>query len=161
MSNENSEKGIFKLNRKFQIIESLIIKTKLFPFINKEMVKNEKFNLLKNLIEQLNHQICCKSKDKNDKMVKRNDLLMGENIIQMKNLQMIIYKNLSSKSMISNFQMKDFNLKVPQTFKINNKNPFFQLKDDISEKQNYKMISSGVFYNFSDDLGLPKKFKNK
>lgn len=137
---------------------------KLFPFAQKDSHNKSRFLFLKKLNQKLDKR-CIREEPREQTLnqVEQAKLrvVAPRNRMTPKEVHEILASSLTSKFMSYYFEHKELAMKVPQTFKINTKNNYMSLKESGGEKQTFYKISSKLGYNFSDDLGIRKKFLKK
>ena len=146
-------------------MEMSIIKMKLFPFISKESFKKEKY-LFTHKINDLIKKNRIEEEEREQEMIKAEDrskvgATVPRNFFSQKETKELLSTNFSNKMMSNYYSMKETVMKVPLSFKVHVKNSQLPYKDSGGDKQNYFKFTSKQSYNFTDDLGIFKKFYTK
>jgi hypothetical protein len=134
---------------------------KLFPFLQKELLKKEQYVFLKDLQKKItDDKIEEESKPEPTKMFDHNQVqaTIPQHRISNKEVRELLSSKFNTKLMSMYYSMKEMCMKVPQSFKINTKNNYMTYKESTGDKQNYYKFTSNLNYNFSEDLGIFKKF---
>lgn len=132
--------------------------------MQKDALNNNRFNFLKKVNQKLlKNQIHQENKEERLNQVEQKKLaaVAPSNVVTPKETQEILLGNLSPRLMSLYFEMKEEQMKVPQSFRVTTKFHHLSLKNSGPEKQFFYKCSMQLGYNFTNDLGILKKFMKK